>query len=156
MGTRMDAKGRRKPAYEKHVRIHQWEMNLPAWQTLSPIARALLIEMRALYNGTENFIFLSQREAARRLNVPTKLRAANAIKELIERGWIRVLTKGGFNRKTRHATEFALENEPLNGTNTAPKAYARWQPPPDAGKASKKTRATIHAPTGNVSCTEPF
>ena len=152
----MDAKGRRKPAYEKHVRFYQWEMNLPAWQTLSPIARALLIEMRGLYNGTENYIFLSQREAARRLNVPTKLRAANAIKELIEKGWIRELFKGDFKYKPRHASEFALENEPLDGTNTAPKTYARWQPPPDAGKASKKTRATIHAPTGNDSCTEPF
>lgn len=114
---------------EQHVRVYGYEMRTPAWQTMSTDARALLIEMRALYKGTENRVFMSVREIRRRLGVG-QLRAEKARDELLERGWIRLVERGSFNRKARHASVYALEHEPLDDRegSTAPKTYMRWTP----------------------------
>ena len=59
---------KRKPkGYEPHVRIYAHEQRVPAWHTLNPDAKALLIEFRSLYTGQENRVFMSVREAMRRL-----------------------------------------------------------------------------------------
>lgn len=109
---------------EKHVRIHLWEMNTEAWKSMSTDARALLIEFRALWNE-ENRIFLSVRQIMQRMNVSQR-RAQRARDELLERGWIRVMERGGFSRKVRHATVFALTNEPIHAGQLAPKDYMRF------------------------------
>ncbi len=124
MARRKKAKG-----YEPHVRLYAHEMRVPAWQTLDPDARALLVELRALYTGQENRVFMSVREAMRRLNIGQR-RAQKALDALLHRGWIRVIEKGSFTRKIKHATVYALESEPLEDRDgaTPPKAYMRWRP----------------------------
>ena len=115
---------------ERHVRLHKWEADLPAWQTLSPAARALLIEMRLLYNPTNgNRVFMSLREIQTRVNVGRRV-AEQARDELLARGWIRLIEPGGFSRKARHAPVYALEHLPLHDGDgaTPPKTFARWQP----------------------------
>jgi len=121
---------RSKPQGKQHVRIYRWEMDTPAWQTMSCYGRALLIEMRSLYNGHGNRVFISRSEIERRLGIGRKL-AEKARDELIERGWIRILARGHFGRKVRHATEYALTHEPLEDRDgaTAPKDYMKWTPP---------------------------
>lgn len=125
---RLRLKGRR--STEAHVRMYRHELECAAWQTLSPDARALLIEMRAFYRPAEaNLIFMSVREAMRRLGVGQR-RAEAALDQLQVRGWITLDTPGGFSRKTRHATSYRLENEP---PTTAPgsvprKLYMSWNP----------------------------
>lgn len=114
---------------EAHVRVYAHEMRTAAWQTLSVDAKALLVELRALYKPSAgNTVFLSCREAMKRLHIGQR-RVQAAFAELIERGWISVETPGGFNRKTRHATSYRLENESTGAPNSIPrKAYMRWQP----------------------------
>lgn len=114
---------------ESHVRVYAHEMRTAAWQTLSVDAKALLVELRALYKPSAgNTVFLSCRESMKRLHIGQR-RVQAAFAELIERGWISVAIPGGFNRKTRHATSYRLENESTGAPNTIPrKEYMRWQP----------------------------
>jgi hypothetical protein len=66
---------------------------------LSPPARCLLLELKALYNGRNNGeLFLSVREAARRLGIGKTL-AAKCFRELCDRGFIKIAKQGAFNVK---------------------------------------------------------
>lgn len=117
--------GRRKQRHESHVRLYRHELECEAYRSLSPVGRALLVEFRALYDGKENRVYMSIREIMRRLNIGQR-QAQRARDELIDRGFIRVLTPGTFNRKCRHATEYALTHEPLDGHDRPPKDFMRW------------------------------
>lgn len=119
---------RRKARTEAHVRLYRHELNCDAYRSLSPEARALLIEFRALYNGRDNRIYMSVREMMRRLNGTSQRRATRARDELLAHGFIRMLTCGSFERKSRRATEYMLTNEPLDNNHPAPKDFMRWQP----------------------------
>ncbi|WP_254276862.1 hypothetical protein [Halomonas sp. 3H] len=118
-------KGRRA---EAHVRLYRHELESPAYRSLGPASRALLVEFRALFDGGSNRIHMSIREAMSRLGVGRKL-AEQALAELLDRGFICIIEKGGFNRKTRHATVYALTNEPLDNRDgaTATKDFMRWR-----------------------------
>ena len=117
---------KRRKQHPQHVRVYQWEMRSPAWQSLSTDARALLLEFRALYAGRENRVYLSVREMMARLHIGQR-RAQKARDELIERGFVRLIKHGSFGRKVRHASEYALTNEPLDGQDgPAPLDYMRW------------------------------
>lgn len=130
--SRLRAKGRAGIGNEPHVRLYAHELDCPAYRTLAPDARALLVELRALYRpSTGNVVFLSLREAMRRIGVGQR-RAQAAFTALIERGWITVETPGGFTYKTRHATSYRLENQAGPTSDAKPsKAYMRWQPEAD-------------------------
>lgn len=133
---------RKSKGFESHVRLYAHEMQCSAWQTLDPDARSLLIEIRALYDGGENHIFLSVREAMRRLNIGQR-RVQKAFESLLMRGWIREIEKGAFRGK--RATVYALENEPLEDRDgaVAPKSYMRWQPEGDGKKKSVAKLTTV-------------
>ena len=117
----------KKPKYEPHVRLYRHELESPAYCSLGPDARALLIEMRALYTGRDNRVFLSLREAMKRLNVG-RYRAEKARDDLLDRGFIRLLEAATFTRKTRHAPVYLLTNEPTREGVAASKDYMRWRP----------------------------
>lgn len=122
----MSGRGKRK--HDSHARIYEWERRCGAYQSLSCTARALLVEFRLLYNGRENRIPMSVREAAQRLGVSTKPASA-ALKELQDRGFIWLIQRGSFSTKVRLASVYALTSEPVepcDGT-TAPKDYMRWR-----------------------------
>ncbi|PAU74362.1 helix-turn-helix domain-containing protein [Halomonas salipaludis] len=110
-----------------HVRLYRHELESPAYRSLCLAARALLVEFRALYNR-DNRIYMSVREVMRRLDVGQKL-AERALAELLDRGFIVVLEKGTFNRKTKHATVYALTNEVVESIDKsiAPKCYMSWK-----------------------------
>lgn len=115
---------------EAHVRLYGYELTTPAYRHLSTDARALLVEFRALFNGRENRIFMSVRQMVERLNVGQR-RAQHARDELLRCGWIKVMERGAFTRKTKEATVYALCNEPLQAGDgaVASKEFMRWQPP---------------------------
>jgi helix-turn-helix protein len=114
---------------QPHVRLYAWELDLPAYRTLSVDARALLVELRSLYSGGRNEVFMSVRTMQERLGIGQR-RAQRARDALLQRGWIRILAAGAFHRKTKVATVFALNNEPLSDRDGAvpPKDYVRWKP----------------------------
>ena len=83
---------------------------------------------------------MSVRQAMERMNVGQRP-AQRALKELLDRGWIRLLEQGSFSRKVRHATVYALTNVPLEDRDgaTAPKDYMRWTPPPQKNTVAETT-----------------
>ena len=113
-----------------HVRLYGYELECPAYRVLSPAARALLVELRSLYDVKrgDNRVFCGIRRMMQRCNL-TQRAAQKARDELMDRGWITTVSEGSFKQKVRHATEFALENEAPNTGNgsEAPKSYMRWQ-----------------------------
>ena len=125
----MSRRKRKGPPTEAHVRLYAHETRCLAWKTLEPDARALLIELRSLYQHSQaNIVFLSVRQAMARLNIEQR-RVQRAFEALLTRGWIAVHEPGGFNRKTPHATAYQLQNEPNASPGAvAPKPYMRWQP----------------------------
>lgn len=124
------ASRRKRAKYDAHVRLYGYELDTPAYRTLTTDARALLVEFRSLYSGKENRVFLSVRDMQMRLGGVGQRRAMNARDELLHRGWIKMLEPGGFSRKVRHATTYQLTNEPISDAMGAPttKEYMRWQP----------------------------
>lgn len=122
----VDATGRNK--YDRHVRLHHWLLESPAWRSLNPCARAALIEFYSLYNGSNNGdIFLSVRHLAERLGINPRT-ASKALADLTERGFIRVRQKGSFNQKVKSATIWIL-TEFSYADQLPGKDFMRWQPP---------------------------
>lgn len=135
-------KKNRKFVGEAHVRLYRHELDCPAYRTLCPAARALLIEMRALFDAKrgDNQVFLGVRGMMERCNLSQRA-AIRARDELLERGWIAVVESGAFQRKVRHATVYALQNEPPNsGKGSVPaKAFMRWRPLTQKNSVCKST-----------------
>lgn len=125
------------PKAEAHVRLYRHELECPAYRALSPAARALLIELRALFSPKtgDNRVFLSSRQIQKRCKL-TQAAAKRASDELSEHGWVTVEQRGSFDCKVRHATVYALENEPPNTGNgsQARKSFMRWPPDSTAKK----------------------
>lgn len=134
---------------EAHVRLYGWEMETPAFQTLDPDGRALLVEFRALYDGRRNRVHFSVREMMRRLGTGQR-RAERARDALLERGWVVVTQPGAFHVKAKIATEYALTNEALTNLDgaVAPKNYMRWQPPEKITVAVVHTHGSRHSYRG--------
>ena len=62
----------------RHVRVYHWVMKSVAWRDLTPNARALLIQLYALYNSANNGqLYLSVRKAAADINVSKKIGRAH-------------------------------------------------------------------------------
>ena len=139
------AKKRKAHGHEPHARIYEYERQSPAYQSLSSDARSLLLEFRFLYKGWENRVHMSVRQAMERMNVGQRP-AQRALKELLDRGWIRVIEQGSFKRKVRHATVYALTNVPLEDRDgaTATKDYMRWSPPPQKNTVAETTTHSSH------------
>lgn len=113
----------------RHVRIHHWLMRSAAWKSLSCDARAVFIELYALFDGSNNGrMFLSIRDAASRVNVG-KTTAAAALMQLVDRGFVRPNVKGAFTLKQRHATSWVL-TEFEHAGQLATKDFMGWQPEP--------------------------
>ena len=91
-----------------HVRLYRWMLDSPTYLSLSCQARAVLLEIARGHDGTNNGrLGLSVRRAAERCNI-AKDTASRAFKDLEERGFVDCVTRGAFNRKSMHATEWRL------------------------------------------------
>ena len=108
-----------------HVRLYRWLLDSPAYLSLSCPARAVLIEIARAYDGSNNGrIGLSIRLASKRCRIArgTSMRAFG---ELQERGFIECMTKGGFSRKSPHASEWRLTFWPCDG-DLPTKDFMSW------------------------------
>ena len=125
-GRRVNKTGRSAGA-SRHVRLHHWLLDCAAWRDLAPASRALLVELYALYNGTNNGqLFMSVREAAKRISV-SRNTGGKALLELQGHGFIRALEKGAFSLKSRHATRWVL-TEFEHAGKLGTKDFMRWLP----------------------------
>jgi hypothetical protein len=128
-GRRVNATGR-SVGDSQHVRLYRYELESAAYRSLSLGGRALLVELKSLYNGNNNgALFLSVREAAKRLN-SSKTFAADRLQELHDKGFIRPKQNGAFSVKCLvgegRATSWILTEYPF--ANALPtKDFMRWQ-----------------------------
>lgn len=146
-GMKVDATGRSKGG-EPHVRIHHWELKSAAYRSLCLGARVLLVELKALYVGYNNGeLFLSVREAARRMNVGKNL-ADKCFGELEDKGFIRPNRLGSFNWKDGSrrglATSWIL-TEFAFGDAIPTKDFMRWQPSEHSEAACRRKKTTVPA-----------
>jgi len=121
-------KGRSKRYGRKYVRINDWEFECKAYRLLSCNARALLSEFKYLYNGSNNgMLYMSWRDAAIAIGVSSPKTASKAIHELIDKGFIRVRTRGSFSNKTGQAATYILTEQP-NGNKEPSKDFMGYKP----------------------------
>jgi hypothetical protein len=138
------SKASRRARHAKHVRLYLYVLKSPAWLTLSCQAKCLLIELLALYNGTNNGeLYLSVRDAAKLLCVGLR-QASAAFAELEDRGFIRATRKGSRTRRgeVRLATCWRLTEYDDDLTGRQPtKEFMTWRPPADASVSQRTERA---------------
>ena len=120
---KINRKGRSK--FEPFVRLHRGVTNSAAWKSLCCEARCLLIEIWARHNGQNNGrIPYSRREARHALHVGSR-KVQVAFQELQDRGFVILRTKGTFDCKQRHATEWEITTEPCDD-KPAKRLYREW------------------------------
>ena len=127
MPRRHNHKGR--STTERFVSLPHHMLRSPAWRSLSSVTRCIFLELAAIYNGGNNgFIALSTRDAAKHVRC-SKDTAARALVELTERGFIVCCSRGHFDRKSPHASEYRLTLYPCDRTGEkASKGFMGWQP----------------------------
>lgn len=130
---KVNAKGRSKAAF---VMILHGMMNTPAWQDLSGNSVKLLLHLVKLSQGNNGWghggeggeLFLAEREAARAIGV-SRNTASRAFAELVEHGFLRVVSAGHFQVKVKRATTWRLTFQPYPRRHQGPtNEYRQWQP----------------------------
>jgi len=117
----------------RYVRLTEYMLASPAWQSLDGNCRALYIELARRYRGPNSNngkIPYSVREGATALHISTAT-ANRALHTLIERGFTRISKLSGFNVKGRAATEWLLTEFPddtAGTTSIASKDFMKWTP----------------------------
>jgi hypothetical protein len=82
------------------VRLDYRMLNSNAFRSLSPNARALLIELIMLYNGENNgSLYLSVRDAAHRMGLADLTAVSRAFAELLDLGFIEMTEVSSFHVK---------------------------------------------------------
>ena len=114
-----------KESKERFIKLTYPLIESEAWKWLRPISKAVYIELRRRFNGSNNGrISLSLAEGARILRA-SKSSIQTALIELEEHGFIRLIKKGYFTG--RMASEFALTDEQLDGYPPT-REWRQWQP----------------------------
>jgi hypothetical protein len=100
-----------------------------AWLSLSAPDQAAYLAVLRHYNGHNNGeIACSARQIAARAHI-NKDTACKSVDRLIDRGLIECVTRGGFSRKTRHATEWRLTAFRCDKTGqSSTREFKRWRP----------------------------
>lgn len=119
----------RKTKWPPHVRLYKSLLNSSAWLSLSPVGRALYVQLAARYMGSNNGrIPYSVRDGQDELHVG-KSTVQRALAELVERGFLVAEKRGAFSLKLKHATEWRLTDHPCDLTGRpATKDYMKWSP----------------------------
>jgi hypothetical protein len=112
-----------------HVRLYVYMLNSLAYLSLGCPARAVLVEISRVYDGRNNGrLGMSVRMLADRCHI-ARGTVSVALKELQDRRFIECVTKGTFNRKIQHASEWRLTAWPCDVTGDLPtKAFMSWRP----------------------------
>jgi DNA-binding MarR family transcriptional regulator len=112
-----------------HIRLYRWLRDSAAWQTLNPVERATYLELKFAYWGTNNGrIQLSVRTLADTLKIG-KSTATRALTTLRERGFIAAMSRGHFDRKARHCSEWRLTEHSCDVKGAlSTKEFMQWQP----------------------------
>lgn len=133
----------------RHVQLPEWLQASEAWATLRPGPRALYIELKRRFNGSNNGqIILSHRDAAKALSAHRNT-VGPWFEELTARGFIRMtqaphLGPSGVGR----ASIWALEELATPDGRPAGKAFMRWR----MEKPRTKKLTARHTESAKPSC----
>jgi hypothetical protein len=126
-----------------------------AWVSLSGNERALYVHIASRYNGKNNGqIPFSAREAVLALHI-SRATTARALRNLIDRGFITVAKRSGFNLKRGpgRATEYRLTEYPCNVTGEpASCKFKNWR----RGKNGSENISRSHQGSRSVSPENPI
>ncbi|MFC4254410.1 hypothetical protein GRI97_03160 [Altererythrobacter xixiisoli] len=96
--NRVNATGRNNTS--RFVRLDYRILNSNAYRSLTPNARALLVELGMLYNGENNgSLYLSVRDGAHRMGVADLTAASRAFDDLVAMGFIKLTQEAHFTVK---------------------------------------------------------
>jgi Bacterial regulatory proteins, gntR family len=113
------------------VQLPKYMITSPAWRSLSGLAVIAFVELSRRFCGNNNgALHLSARELAE-LHGCSKTSASEAIRELVEKGFVEILRSSGFNvkDKKRQASEYRLTLFPCDvKRQPASKAFMKWRP----------------------------
>lgn len=112
----------------RFVQLPEYLQVSEAWVTMQPGPRALYIELKRIFNGRNNGeIFLSHRDAAKRLNVHRNT-VGKYFNELEARGFIRCTERHhlGSNGDGK-ASKWALEEEASTDGTPPTKSFMKWR-----------------------------
>jgi hypothetical protein len=109
------------------IQLYRYMLDCPAYVSLSPWARAALIEVQRGYNGSNNGrIVLSVRDVATRLGCHRDT-ACGALQELIDKGFIEPRIKGAYSVKFKRATEWRLNDRRCDADGVRQsQAFLKW------------------------------
>lgn len=103
----MSAKTKRERYTDRYVQIKGWELDTPAFKALGPNEVRIYLEMRSIYNGSNNGkIHMSTRRAGEVCH-KTSSTGKRALDRLIALGFIKVRRGSSFDQK-RYAREYEL------------------------------------------------
>ncbi|MHA6346722.1 hypothetical protein [Roseivivax sp. CAU 1761] len=121
----------------RHVQTREWFQAMEAWATLKPDPRALYIELKRRYNGTNNGrIRMAVREAAELLNVHFNT-VRSYFADLIDRGLVQETRRGHLGAEGRGiATTWALAELPGADGPRPDLSFSTWSPKRDPGPKS--------------------
>ena len=135
----------------RHVRVHHYMMQTPAWKSLGAVERAMYIDIAARYAGlgsNNGRIHYSVREAADSLHIGTST-AKRALDKLQDRGFIAATKKGAFSLKVRHATEWRLTEFASDiSSDLATKEFVHWSPENETRYPQRHRIVPVAAPIG--------
>ena len=119
----------------RFVALPHYLLNSEAWLTMSPPAKALLIEVWKRHNGVNNGeISYSVREAA--VIGLSRSAAARAFQELQDRGFLRMVRASSFTLKTKEARTWQITAE-KRGNGLSGGDFMRWKPAKVIGEKTK-------------------
>ncbi len=114
-----------------HIRLYAYVTTSDAWHSLTPLARALLIQIWVRHTGTNNGdIGYSIREAKKEFHCGDH-QASRAFNDLQDRGFIVRHRCATYDGKVGRATRWRLTAEPLSKMNPATHDYMNGPPKPE-------------------------
>ena len=127
---------------ERYWSVGRYLLESEAWKSLSANARAVYIDIRMRYYGSNNGRIGYSVRAARAALAIGLGTASRAIGELEDRGFIAATKRGTFRLKVRHASEWRLTDLVCNVTGDLPtKDFMRWQPSKNKTRYPERKRA---------------
>jgi DNA-binding MarR family transcriptional regulator len=96
-----------------HARLYADWLALPAWRSLTPAARVILLTLLALYRPASNpSVRLSIREIAK-LTAISRSVVAVSLRDLEDRGWLRTIARGTTGKASVVERAFTLMRDPV-------------------------------------------
>lgn len=125
MGSYQKNKGR--SSNGRYVKLDLWLLESPAWRSLSCKGRALYVEFKMRFNGSNNgHVHMSVREIEGALNCANNT-AQKTLSELLDKGFLEYRFKGSFSHRVHRASEFILTEYDYNAQKPT-KDFMRWRP----------------------------